>query len=72
MKPDIIRRRPRRPARSSQSGLDDLPASPDFSHRTSSVRDTSPTLAPDDAMKFRSTSFELVGALRNPATNGNS
>ena len=82
MKSDIIRKRSRHDARrSSQSGLDDLPPSPDFSHRTSSVRDTSPTLAPDsttqmsydfdDATEFRSTSSELVGALGNPATNGN-
>jgi len=68
--------------RSSQSGLDDLPPSPGFSHRTSSVRDTSLTLAPDsttqmsydfdDPAEFRSSLSELVGALGNPATNSNS
>jgi len=82
MKSDIIRKRSRHDARrSSQSGLDDFPPSPGFSHRTSPVRDTSPTLAPDsttqmsydfdDATEFRSTSSELVGALGNPTSNGN-
>lgn len=60
------------------SGLDELPPSPGFSHRASPVRDTS--LAPDsttqmpydfdDTPEFRSTSFELVGALGNPAVKG--
>lgn len=54
---------------------------PPFSHRASPVRDTSPTLAPDsttqmsydfdDTPEFRSTSSEIVGALGNPAVNGN-
>ena len=83
IKSDVIRKRSRHDARrSSQSGLDDLPPSPGFSHRTSPPRDTSPTLAPDsttqmsynfdDTTEFRSTSSELVGALGNPTSNGNS
>ena len=79
MKSDVIRKRSQHDTRrSSQCGLDDLPPSPGFSHRTSLPRDTSPTLAPDsttqmsynsdDAMEFRSTSSELVGALGKPTS----
>jgi hypothetical protein len=53
MKSDVIRKRSRHDARrSSETGLDDLPPSPGFSHRTSLPRDTSPTLAPDSTTQM--------------------
>jgi hypothetical protein len=59
-----------------------LGQSPSPGSHASPVRETSPTLAPDsttqmsydfdDTPEFRSILSELVGALGNPAANGNS
>src|SRR6188768_572482 len=84
MKSDVIRKRSRHDARRSIGGLEDTPsASPGVSRRTSPVRDSSPTLAPDsttqmsydfgdDAAEYRSSSSssELMGALGSSSDNG--